>query len=750
MRNNKGFTLVEMMAVLVILSLLIGIGIYTVNNIKRGAADNYYVSMEDTLKIAGNDYFTDNRGDRPIDDYNFVNLETLQNHEYLEQLRTYDKKSKCDPTSGVYIYNTDAGTDYEVCLKCGEFSSDGPYCRGEVPGQIMITGKTDLGIPYNPLLSYIGTPWAKANSIDITFKLNTTDAVTKYEIYNSNNNKLYSTCNVTSGNTCTERIGASGSFYVLAYNNTTKVANRKYFNVKIDNTKPTFNFKDKGTIKDLGEGFEFRYINEIINVHDDNGYKSIIYTLKNTNSGVSYATNKDITEENLEIIHNLPSGNYSLYAKVTDYAGNYSEDSFEFQIQYTVNLVFFDNKEIKHEVGSFKVHTGGKYTDLPSEITISGVKHKVDWYDNSSFLGENPYTSETTVSKSSMHTLYGKETRFIIDSKNFPHCNNENEFMYNGVNQTLVSGYTGYTLTNNVQKNAGTYTIIAMPDADYVWEGGSRTYKVIQCTIKPYPVTVTAVDQKKIYDGYALKANTDCTITEMPANHKHSCTHSGERTDVGETPKVITKVTIKQNGRDETANFDITQVDGTLKITPRIITVTADNQEKTYDGKPLNANTSCTVTSDMKLASGQKKACTHTGTITLAGTEPKVLTDVKITKSDGTDVTYNYEITKVNGTLKINPKPVTVTATDQSKQYDGTALEANDVCTIKYAASGDKMTCDTSGSRTTVGTTTKKIESITIKNGSGTDVTTSYDITPTNGTLEVKKRKLKYRAKNQK
>ncbi|MBP5684404.1 MAG: type II secretion system protein, partial [Bacilli bacterium] len=43
--KNKGFTLVEMMAVLVILSLLIGIGIYTVNNIKRGAADNYYVSM---------------------------------------------------------------------------------------------------------------------------------------------------------------------------------------------------------------------------------------------------------------------------------------------------------------------------------------------------------------------------------------------------------------------------------------------------------------------------------------------------------------------------------------------------------------------------------------------------------------------------------------------------------------------------------------------------------------------------------
>ena len=124
--KNKGFTLVEMMTVLVILSLLIGIGIFTVNNIQKGASENYYHSMEDTLKIAGNDYFTDNRGDRPIDDYNYVTLETLQDHEYLERLRTYDKKSNCDSTSGVFIYNTDDGTDYEVCLKCGDFSSDGP------------------------------------------------------------------------------------------------------------------------------------------------------------------------------------------------------------------------------------------------------------------------------------------------------------------------------------------------------------------------------------------------------------------------------------------------------------------------------------------------------------------------------------------------------------------------------------------------------------------------------------------------
>ena len=337
--KNKGFTLVEMLAVLLILGLLIGIGIFTVNNIKDNAEKNYYVSMEDTLQIAGNDYFNDNRGDRPIDDYNFVSLETLEDHEYLDVLKTYDKKENCDKSSGVYIYNTDTGNEYEVCLKCGIHKSTGPYCNGKKTGQIMITGRTNTGAYYNPTLSYAGTPWVNASSVNVTFTL-MGDGVTtdKFEIYNGNTNNSVGECTSISANSCTTNMSVTGSYYVIAYNGAEKVGNRKYFNVKIDNTPPTFDIKDQEPEKDLEDGYEYPYNNEVINIHDDNGYRSAVFSLKEDHTPARIdIVNKDLTASNLKIIETLPSGKYILTVTVTDYAKNVTKKSITFTIKYKNN-----------------------------------------------------------------------------------------------------------------------------------------------------------------------------------------------------------------------------------------------------------------------------------------------------------------------------------------------------------------------------------------------------------------------------
>ena len=96
-------------------------------------------------------------------------IDTLINHEYIDELKTYDKKEKCDSNSGVYIFNTENGNDYEVCLICGDYRSSGDYCNGIKSGQINITGETNTGEFYNPLLSYTGASWTSASSVDITF-----------------------------------------------------------------------------------------------------------------------------------------------------------------------------------------------------------------------------------------------------------------------------------------------------------------------------------------------------------------------------------------------------------------------------------------------------------------------------------------------------------------------------------------------------------------------------------------------------
>ncbi len=492
--KNKGFTLVEMLAVLVILGLLIGIGVFTVNNIRDNAEKNYYVSMEDTLKIAGNDYFNDNREDRPIDDYNFVSLETLEDHEYLDVLKTYDKKEDCDKSSGVYIYNTETGNEYEVCLKCGIHKSTGLYCNGKKTGQIMITGSTNTGSFYNPTLSYVGTPWSNASYINVTFKLMGEDVSTnKFEIYNGNTNALDSTCTSISANSCTSRMSVTGSYYVIAYNGSEKVGNRKYFNIKIDNTPPTFDIKNQEQEKDLGDGYEFSYNNEVINIHDDNGYKSAVFSLKelvDTNPSVNIV-NKDLTASNLQILETLPSGKYRLTVTVTDYAKNSTSKSIEFAIKYNVDMVYFDNTETRHDMGAIRVYTNGFYDGLLTQVTINGSLKTADWYDNTNFdaHGELTYDFSRKVTKTSRHTLYGREKREVIDPNTEPHCNNNNDFTYNASDQELVTAQPGYHVTNNVQTDADTYIIIAMPDENFTWADNTRTYKMIQCTIKRYKVT---------------------------------------------------------------------------------------------------------------------------------------------------------------------------------------------------------------------------------------------------------------------
>ena len=100
-------------------------------------------------------------------------------------------------------------------------------------------------------------------------------------------------------------------------------------------------------------------------------------------------------------------------------------------------------------------------------------------------------------------------------------------------------------------------------------------------------------------------------------------------------------------------------------------------------------------------------------------------------------MTASYNITYTNGTLEVTQKTLTITADSDTKTYDGTALTKNSY-TNTALAEGDAIESVTvTGSQTVAGSSNNVPSAAVIKNGTNNNVTASYNITYTNGTLEV-------------
>ncbi|MBQ6104308.1 MAG: S-layer homology domain-containing protein, partial [Lachnospiraceae bacterium] len=191
---------------------------------------------------------------------------------------------------------------------------------------------------------------------------------------------------------------------------------------------------------------------------------------------------------------------------------------------------------------------------------------------------------------------------------------------------------------------------------------------------------------------------------------------------------------------ENTANYNITLQPGTLTITTSSaeIVVKPSDGEKIYDGTALTK-----TEHDDFTVTGVPEGFTWTakadGTVTnvTPGTGEKAVnavTEFKIFDADNKDVTDQFSnINKsATGTLKINPKPVTVTTGSANKAYDGKPLTKDDA-KIEGIVEGETVKVTATGSQTEVGKSenTYKIEWVTAKEA-------NYTISDTLGELEVK------------
>lgn len=258
-------------------------------------------------------------------------------------------------------------------------------------------------------------------------------------------------------------------------------------------------------------------------------------------------------------------------------------------------------------------------------------------------------------------------------------------------------------------------------------------------------ITITADSDSKPYDGTEL-TNDNYTFTQgvlVNGDILHVVV-KGSVTDVdeGEVVNKITRyyVTTGDGGRDVTKNYTFEEpVNGTLKITPREITLTSGSDEKIYDGTPL---TNSTVTVGAPgFVDGEGATYTVTGSQLDVGSSDNSFT---YELNEGT-LAENYIIETEEGKLTVTSpeQHIVITANSAEKTYDGTPLTDDGFTYTDFVlAEGDVLEAVVEGSQTDAGSSVNVIKSYRVMRGDE-DVTANYIFDDSvDGTLTVTKRKV--------
>ena len=455
------------------------------------------------------------------------------------------------------------------------------------------------------------------------------------------------------------------------------------------------------------------------------------------------------------------SYDYSQY----DDAGSYTITPTGFSggnnylIYYETGKLTVEKKEVGINWSDTELAFNGSLQKPTATVTgtVNGDSLGVEVEGEQSSIGEN-YTATATAltgEKSGNYKLpENKTTTFSIKSGNMSVESSGYTGTYDGnshgisVNVSSPSSTTiryrtkdsgEYDLTDNPTfTKVGTYTVYyQVSKPNFETYTGSEQVK-----INPKDITITANSKSKVYDGEFLTDNGYIIPSNslVSGDSVETVTVSGSQKAAGSSENKASGAVIRNSlDEDVTGCYNIKYIDGELKVTQKPITITADSDEKEYDGTVLVDDG---YTSD-SLAEGDKfETVAVDGFQLFKGSSDNVPSDAKIVDVNGQDVTKNYEITYKNGTLKVTPKPITITADSDSKVYDGKELTKNSYTfDIIEPIVGDEIDSVTiTGSQTDVGSSDNVPSEAKIINSDKEDVTDCYDIEYVKGTLEVNKK----------
>ncbi len=167
----------------------------------------------------------------------------------------------------------------------------------------------------------------------------------------------------------------------------------------------------------------------------------------------------------------------------------------------------------------------------------------------------------------------------------------------------------------------------------------------------------TSESATKVYDGTPLRIDAgDCRLSsgELPKYYYFTVYTDAQRTNVGIGAASFHVRIFSDKGDDVTDWFLISKNPGKLTILPRTLILEAGSATKEYDGMPLTENSILILEGEEMTSWGDYIAqFTIQGSQTNPGKSDNVITDVVIRNANGEDVTGNYAIVFIVGTLRV-------------------------------------------------------------------------------------------------
>ncbi|WDF83151.1 MBG domain-containing protein [Lacticaseibacillus pabuli] len=421
----------------------------------------------------------------------------------------------------------------------------------------------------------------------------------------------------------------------------------------------------------------------------------------------------------------LPSGWTTPAFDAGDFEGITSQDAGTYNVTLTAaGIAKINNANTNYHVDGV---TAGQYVITPAAITIT-APNPTKVYDGNGYtatvsgvvggqptMGEDPVFTLTDVTGDSAEGTYAIKvtpSTTAAANKNYTITTVDGTLtitaapvdagdivvgggtkVYDGdaskdpatFDVTLPSGWTTPAFDAGdfegiTSQDAGTYNVTLTAAGIAKINNANTNYHVDgvtagQYVITPAAITITAPNPTKVYDGNGYTATVSGVVGGQPTMGEDPVFTLTDVTDDINAGTYDITVTPDANAAAN-KNYTITAVPGTLTINAQVVSpsvIAVTRAEKVYDGDPATDPTIFKVT----LPSGWTTPTFDASDFDLAGiTSQNVGTyDVALNAAGVkkiNDANPNYIISgNPTGQFAISPAPITITAPNPSKVYDG-------------------------------------------------------------------------------